>query len=161
MDRRLRVLAYRLNGLQPGGCFTNHSNERCLKAYADLTMHGVPGLCIAREDPETLISHYGISRESILIVASRPIGGFEAVSDLQGLSRVVSGFLGDHEAPVVLLDGLEYIVTRHGFDAFYQFIQEKRFDFLEAGAVLLVILDPATLTEREKALLAAELKTLE
>jgi len=43
----------------------------------------------------------------------------------------------------------------------YAFIQEKRFDFFEAKGVLLVPFDPLTVTDRERTLLASELKTLE
>jgi len=41
------------------------------------------------------------------------------------------------------------------------FIWEKRFDFLEADAVLIIPLDQATVTNREMALLTSEAKTLE
>ena len=74
-ERRIRVLAYQLNGLKPGGCFISDSHERCFKAFADLTMQGVPGLCLAREDPEALVSQYGLGRESIVLLSTRPVSG--------------------------------------------------------------------------------------
>ncbi|MFH2110381.1 MAG: PAS domain S-box protein [Candidatus Bathyarchaeota archaeon] len=159
-ERRVRVLAYQLNGLKPGGCFISDSHERCFKAFADLTMHGVPGLCLAREDPEALVSRYGIGRESIVLVSTRPVAGFEVVRDLQEVSRLIAAFLAKNGEPVVVLDGLEYLVSRFGFDPVYGFIQEKRFDFLDAGAVLLVPVDSATLSDRERALIASEVATL-
>lgn len=61
---------------------------------------------------------------------------------------------------MVRLDGLEYLVSRFGFEVVYAFIQEKRFDFLEAGAVLLMPFDPRALSEREGALLESETSAL-
>jgi len=160
VEERLRELAYRLNGLRPGGCFVSDSAERCFKAYADLTLHGVPGFCIAREDPERLIKEYGPAFENLLLLSSKPIKGFKAVSTLQDVSLAISEFLKTNDMAVVLLDGVEYLIAKNGFDPFYRFIQEKRFDFLEKNALLLIHLNLATLTEREKALLLSEIEKL-
>jgi len=158
--REVRELAYRLNSLKPGGCYLSQSHERCLKAYADLTMHGVPGLCIVREDPGRLVENYGLKAEEIMLLSSRPLKGFEALPDLQAISLAVSRLLKSGGG-VVLLDGLEYLITSFSFDAVFSFIKEKRFDFLEADAVLLVPIDMETLSSRERALLSSELSILE
>lgn len=155
-----RRLAYRLNGVEPRGCYMSPSHERCFKAYADLTHHGVPGLCVTREDPGRLVADYGFKEECVLLLSSRPVGGYMTVSDLEEVSGAIARFIEENGEPVVLLDGLEYLVSRFGFDPVYSFIQEKRFDFLDAGAVLLVPVDPATLSEREMALIASEIATL-
>jgi hypothetical protein len=62
---------------------------------------------------------------------------------------------------VVLLDGLEYLISRFGFNAVYMCLQEKKIEFLEAGAILLIPLNMETLDSREKALLFSELKLLQ
>jgi len=156
----VRDLAYRLNSLKPGGCYLSDSHERCLKAYAILSMQGVPGLCIVREDPQSLVENYGINAEEIVLLSSRPFRDFETISNLQAVSLRISQFLESGRG-VVLFDGLEYLITRFGFETVYRFIQEKRFDILESGAVLIVPLDMETLDGREKALLSSEFNMLE
>jgi len=160
VEERLRELAYRLNGLRPGGCFVSDSAERCFKAFADLTLHGVPGLCIAREDPERLIDEYGPAFKNLILLSSKPIKGFKAVSTLQDVSLAISEFLKMNSMALILLDGSEYLIAKNGFEPFYRFIQEKRFDFIEKNALLLIHLDLETLTEREKALLLSEVEKL-
>ena len=157
---KLVDLAYRLNDLSPGGCFLCESHERVFKAYADLTFHGVPGLCVVREDPEKLVKEYGVKPEEVKLLSSRPIGAFKALPDLQSVSLDISEFLKAHRGGVVLLDGLEYLITKSGFDAVFRFIQEKRFDFMESGTLLLIPLDLVAFSEKERALLASETKTL-
>ena len=158
-EKHLQMLAYKLNGLSTGGCFLCESHERSFKAYADLTFHGIPGLCIIREDPEELKEKYGLNPKDALLFSSKPIKGFQVISDLQGVSLVISKFLEGNEG-IVLLSGLEYLITNFGFHPVYKMLQEKRFDFLNAKSVLLVPINLDTLTSQEKALLVSELKNL-
>ena len=158
-EEEMKKLIYRLNGLEPGGCYISESKERCLKAYAYLTRHGVSGLCIAREDPEKLVVEYGLKAEEVMILSSRPMMGYPPLIDLQALSIAISNRIKTGES-VIFLDGLAYLLSRFNFDRVFNFIQEKRFQILEAGAVLLLYLDWQTVSEREKALLRSELKIL-
>ena len=155
-----RQLIYRLNNLSPGAGYIVESHEQCFKIYGDLTLHGVAGLCIVREDPAKIVEAYGIKSGEVKLLVSKPLKGFGALADLQAVSLAIAEFLRANSSGVVLLDGLEYLVSTFGFDAVYRFIQEKRFDFLEGGALLLMPVDLATLSEKEKALLTSELKLL-
>ena len=58
------------------------------------------------------------------------------------------------------LDGLEYLISRFGFGTVYMMLQEKKIEFLEAGAVLLVPLNMESLNSQEKGQLLGELKLL-
>jgi hypothetical protein len=81
------------------------------------------------------------------------------VDGLQDLSIAVMKFL-KAGGGVVLLDGLEYLISRFGFNSVYMCLQEKKIEFLEAGAVLLVPVNMETLDSREKSQLLSELKLL-
>jgi len=157
-ELKLRDLVLRLNGISHGRCYLVDSHERSYKIYVDLMLHGSKGLCMTRDDPESLIAQYSLEKESILLVSSRPLRGFETVNDLQGVSRAIKEFITDKESPVIVLDGLEYLINRAGFDAVYTFLQEKRFDILDSRGVLLLPFDPLTLSERELALLKSEVE---
>ncbi|MGF3522373.1 MAG: DUF835 domain-containing protein, partial [Candidatus Bathyarchaeia archaeon] len=160
LQTQLRSLSYKLNGLTAGESYLCEVHEQAFKAYADLTFYGAPGLCIMREDPTRIIKTYGVKPSNVRLLSSKGVKGFTALPDLQTLSLAISEFLSIHRDGVVLLDGLEYLISMFGFDAVFRLIQEKRFDFLENGAVLLVPMDVATLNTKEKALLLSELKTL-
>ncbi len=161
LERRLRELAYKLNDLSAGGCFICESHEKCFKAYADLTLYGLPGLCIVREDPQKVIDDYSIKPNDIKVLSSRPLGTFETLPSLQAVSIEITQALKTNPSCIILLDGLEYLLTQSGFEAVYGFIQEKRFDFIETGALLLIPLNMGALGEREKALLTSEVKILD
>ena len=160
MQKRMRDLAYQMNGLTPGESYLCDSHDQAFKAYADITFHNTPGLCIVREDPEKLAKQYGIKLEEMLLLASRPLKGFDALPDIQAISLAISKFLKANNSGIVLLDGIEYLLSTAGFQAIYSFIQEKHFDFLEKGASLIMPVNLISFTEREKALLTSELKIL-
>jgi len=134
------------------------SNEWCFKTYANLAKQGVLGLCICRENPDRL-ENYGLKAEDVILLSSRPLNGFKTISNLQDVSLTISEFL-KAGGGVVLLDGLEYLISRFGFEAVYKMLQEKRFDFMDADSILLVSLDLETLSKQERALLLSELNIL-
>ena len=69
------------------------SSENAFHIYAALTIHGVPGLCFLRGNPQRLIQEYSLRPEQILLLSSRALFGFEAAEDLQEISLRVSRFL--------------------------------------------------------------------
>ncbi len=153
-------LTYRLNNLEPGSSYISESHDRCFKIFAELSIHGVPGISLVRDDPEKLVERYGFDPDRVRLLSSRPIKGFEALNNLQEISRTISSLLKEENSPVILLDGIEYMISLFGFDVVYSFLQEKKFDILEANAILLIPIEIMTLDDRQKALLTSELKTL-
>jgi hypothetical protein len=134
------------------------SHERCFKAYAELAFHGLPNLCIAREDPEKLTKEYGIKPESIRLLSNKPLKNYKTIPDLQSLSIAISEFLKTNKSGVILLDGLEYLIARFNFEPVYRFLQEKRFDIIENNALLLMPINTLAFNDKERALLSSEIK---
>jgi hypothetical protein len=54
-------------------------------------------------------------------------------------------FLKNHDAGIMLLGGITYLISRFGFDIVYPFIQKKQFDFLDKNTMLTLSLNLATL----------------
>ena len=160
-ESNLRDLVFKLNGVSQGCSYLCTAHELAFRVYSDLSFHGVPGICLTRDNPEELETKYGIHPENVVMISSREMMGRRHVSNLQEVNRVVSGFLENNVPPIVLLDGLEYLISRFEFDLVYTFIQELRSDFMEKRGILLIPVHPQTLSEREMALLTSETILLE
>lgn len=158
-EDRAKELIYELMGIEPGVSYLCESLERSMKACLNLSLHDVPVLYIVREDPEDLVKSYDIKPKNIIILSSVPMKGFKVMSDLQELSHAISQFI-KAGGRVVLLNGLEYLISRFGFDTVYRMLQDKRFDFLKTNAILLAPVNLETLEERQRAQLRSELKIL-
>jgi hypothetical protein len=152
-------LVYNSAGVNRGECYLSDSLERCMKVACDLHSHGVRGLAIVREDPEFLTKNCHLEPENVLLLSIKPIKGFKAISTVQEVSIALMKFV-KADGGVVLLDGLEYLISRFGFSPVYMMLQEKKIEFLEAGAVLLVTLNTESLNSQEKGQLLGELKPL-
>ncbi|MEM3421735.1 MAG: PAS domain S-box protein [Candidatus Hadarchaeum sp.] len=159
MEKKAREMIYALYGISIGECYLVPSIDMAVRIFVQLVIHDVPGLCISREKPENLIQK-GVPEDKILVLSSVPVKGFESIDGLQEVSMKISDFIQKNLRSVVLLGGLEYLISRSGFDAVYRFLQEKRFSFMEASANLLIPLDLNTLSEKERAQLTAEIKLL-
>ena len=160
-ESNLRELVFKLNGVSQGCSYLCSEHELAFRIFRDLTFHGVPGLCLTRNNPEELETKYGIHSEDIILISSREMVGRRHVSNLQEVNRGISDFLENNVSPIVILDGLEYLISRFEFDIVYTFIQEIRFDFMEKRGILLIPVHPQTLSEREMALLTSEIMLLE
>ena len=156
--RRDLGLAFDLNGVSPGGSYVHVSREAALRIFGNMVLHGAPGLLFTRENPDALVSRYGFSPDVIVLLSSTRVQGYESVEGLDGLGAAIGGFLDGNEAAMVVIDGLSYLVANHGFDGMYRLLSDVKFEFQKKRGVLLVPLDPAALTDRQRALLTSELK---
>ena len=159
LEEERKKIVYQLNNVEKGGCYFSDSYERCFRTYSYLRKFDVPGLCIVRDDPQKIAREYDLTPEEVRILSSKSIKGFEAISDLQALSLSISDTIKAGES-VVLLNGLEYLIASNGFDRVFNFLQEKRFQFLETESILLLPFSMETVNEREGALLRSELRIM-
>ncbi len=159
LETRLKEITYSLSGVKAGESYLTSSLQRALKTAFDLSSHGTRGLYMVRDDPDSIVRDYNFKPEDIVLVSSKPMKDFKAVNELQEIAVMINKFLRVGGG-VVVLGGIEYLISRHGFNPVFMMIQEKRFEILEAGGTLLVPINMETLDVREKGLLGSELKFL-
>ena len=159
LEDPLRDIAYSLSGVKAGESYLIGSIHQSLKIAFDLTSQRVKGLFIVRENPESLIKNYNFKPENVVLLSMKAIREFKAIHKLQDVAITITKFLKDGGG-VVVLGGLEYLISRSGFNSVFMMIQEKRFEFLEAGATLLVPINLESLDTKEKSLLTSELKLI-
>ena len=148
-----------LASVKPGECYLSESLEQCVKILCKLHSRGTKALAIVREDPTILTKTCNLQPDDVILLSSTPIKDYKALSTLQEISIAVMKFI-KAGGGVVLLDGLEYLISRFGFNTVFMCLQETKIEFLKAGAVLLISLNLETLDSREKAQLFSELKLL-
>lgn len=156
-EYRLIELIQNLNGVLQPGCYLYETHDEAYKTFSELLMRGIKGLCITRKNPQILISEYQIPSELIFMVSSKPFKKFSTVKNLKEVCQLILRFVNLEEPSVVLLDALEYFISRNGFDEIQYFIQEVRLEFYTKKIFLLLPLDPKTVNKKEMALLKSEL----
>jgi hypothetical protein len=148
-----------LGAVSSGECYLADSIEKCMKVVCDLRSRGVRVMAIVREDPLLVGKTCNLSPDDIFLLSGKPIRTFKAINSLQEVSIAITKFVRTGGG-AVLLDGLAYLISRFGFNTVYMCLQEKKIEFLESGAVLLVPVNMETLDSREKGQLLSELQFL-
>ncbi len=133
-----------------------HQGRGAFETFTDLITHGHPGLCVSRVHPDNVKQEYDLRSTPVRWLAQSASSDAIAPTDLVGLSLTVKAFLQKGSSPVVILQGLEYLVTNNGYAPALTFVQRINDVVAETRGILIIPVEPRSLSEREEALLASE-----
>ena len=124
--------------------------------FADTIMTGTEGLCITRKLPRRLRETYGLKRTPIVLLTSEKVENERTINSLQDLSILISNYVDKAEKPLILIDGIEYLVSHQGFDPVYHFLQAKGTQVEAADGIMIIPFFKETLEPRQVKLLERE-----
>jgi archaellum biogenesis ATPase FlaH len=137
--------------------------QRSLEIFSELVSHGTYGLCLSRHNPEILYERYNISPEKVIWLTQKSDPQYRSVdpTNFPRLSSMLSDFLQRADNPVVLLEGLGYLITQSNYETVLRFIQSQRDDIALRSAIMLVHIDPLSLDTKELHRLESEMELLD
>ncbi len=135
--------------------------SQAFEIFKDFVTHGTQGLCITRRAPKAVMTEYGLERTPILWL-SRVATEKNAIrpSPPEKVALAVEHFIEVSEHSVVLLDGLEYLVSHNDFGSVLALLHDLNESVAMREAILLVPFDPTAFNEREIALIRREVRLL-
>jgi hypothetical protein len=163
----LRVMTDEREPTLRGGSSYLFTQEGVAKAYEwmkRLLSENRRGLVISRNHPTRVQQTYGIDCPIMWIAKStKPAGGVMSLEPtrLMKIHTTISDFIKANPGAVVLLDGLEYLVTENGFGPVMKTIQLTNEEVAMSGSYLLVPIDPRTLDSQQMGYLEREFSLLE
>lgn len=132
--------------------FTERAVPRAYDAFKRLLAQGKRGLVISRNHPNRVQQTYGLDCPIMWIAKStKPAGGVITLEPtrLMKIHTTVSDFIKANPGSVVLLDGLEYLITENGFGPVMKTIQLTNEEVAMSGSFLIVPVDPRTLETQQ------------
>jgi hypothetical protein len=121
---------------------------------------GCSGLVVTRELPKRIQNDRNIGGSRIVWLTNLVGDGRINPTAIGILMSQVRSFIEGNQRAVVLIDGLEYLVSLNTYDRMLHFMHQLRDIVITNDAALVVPVDPRTLNERELALLERSLEVV-
>lgn len=132
--------------------------NKCFVIFKKLIEREHIGLCITRTNPKLIKSHYDLDISEMLWLTDRESTVEPTIApSLENMIYVAEEFIDNNEKPVLLLDGLEYLISNNTFNSVLRFIRRLIDKISESEAVLLIGVSQLAISEQELKLLEKEM----
>ena len=111
------------------------------------------GLAVSRQHPDLIRQKYGLEATPILWLATRAGDDVLAPTNLGILTHTLIKFIEENQSGVILLDGLEYLVSNNDYNKVLRVIDQVHDHISQSKAILIVPVDPRAFSQKELALL--------
>jgi hypothetical protein len=152
VGEKVRAVARR-EGLEGGGSYRTFDKDEAFGVFSGLTREGYDGLCIARTYPDEIRKKFGLEVTPIRWLAEQKGEDIIPPQDLLGLSLTIKDFLNKAPRPVIMLQGVEYLVTVNGFTPILRLLRDLSPLVSEKHAILIIPVVPNALREEDQRLL--------
>ncbi len=125
--------------------------------FAASVKKGTVGLCITRAFPKRIYEKYDIEGTKLIWLTNVEGDGMIRPSDLEKIRHNIAQFLKEHKGGIVLLDGLEYLITHNKYESVLKFVQSLKDQVAISHSVLLIPISPSTVETHELKLLEREM----
>jgi len=134
--------------------------DQAFDIFKDANKHGVACLCVTREYPEKVKDRYDIKALPFLWLSmdqEKPYA--RDPTNLALLYSDVKTFISENKRCMVLLSGLEYLISQNDFPRVLKFLQHINDKIAVTDSVLLAPISPLTLPESQLKLLEKEMRS--
>jgi len=122
---------------------------------------GLKGLYITRSNPKQVRTEYDLGDSSVYWLTRVKTGDDTyAISGIHELSILISNFIDENKNGVVLLDGIEYLVSNTDFPMVLRLIQQMRDKVSTSESKMLIPVNPEALDSKQLTLLERECRTI-
>jgi predicted ATPase len=135
-------------------------SEFCLSIFLTLISRGQKGLCITRIPPEKLGDLVKNDNIKTFWLSSKP-GEACLPPSLTRLSHEITQYIGVHSNSVIILDGIEYLISNLDFNKVLRFINELIDNMAIHKCILFIPINPLTIDPKQLALLERNMNSLD
>jgi predicted hydrocarbon binding protein len=139
----------------------DETGERSYELFAEHVKHGYQGLCVTRDFPAKVKKKYGFEKTPVIWLSTTEGEATVAPQNLSGLYYNIENFMRRSERGIIILAGLEYLISHNTYQSVLKFIQLVNELISVKGAVLIVPLSPLTLEEKDLKMVERELTIYE
>jgi PAS domain S-box-containing protein len=141
--------------------FPDKKVDSAVDLFVDLTQSDYNGLFITRSNPEMLKSMIpSKSKIDVVLLSQEKLADYKNISDIKTLVQYLRDFNDKHKKPVVLLDGVHYLITRNSFEKFIDALYQIDEIVAKNRSLMFIRFDPSIINENQMAIIENELHKL-
>jgi predicted hydrocarbon binding protein len=133
--------------------------DQAFDIFVDASKHGVPCLCVTREYPEKLKDRYDLKTVPFLWLSMDQERSYSRdPSNVALLYSDVKTFISENPGCMVMLSGVEYLISQNGFQKVLKLLQHINDKIAVTDSTMLTTISPLTIHEQELKLLEKEMR---
>lgn len=132
--------------------------DRCFRIFSALVKSGYYGLVFSRIHPDKIRTEHGLLKTPTRWLSSDEGENVITPNQLFIISHHVRTFCESVEKGVILIQGLEYLVTNTSFEKVLKLVQSLNDVIAKSKASLIITVDSLAITPQELSLLKAEIR---
>jgi hypothetical protein len=152
-------------GLSNGHIFLVNEAEpkESYRIFSAYTMTGSPGMIISRTAPKELQAQYRTGPATMIWLTFNKVDECDCIEPTGGglIYKRISEFIKAHDKALIIIDGLEYLISQTTFGGAQKLLQAIHDDIMLSSALVLVPLDTAVLDQKQMHFLSRELKVID
>ncbi len=129
--------------------------------FNEAVRHDAKGMLVAREHPNRLRHSHDFEAEKLLWLTRRAGVDHIDPTELSLLNLKITKFVESMNKAVVLIEGVEYMITQNDFESVLRFVNHMHDFVLTHDCAVILVIDARVLSTRELALLERATKIVE
>jgi chromosomal replication initiator protein DnaA len=130
------------------------------RIMAKIMQQGFKGLEITRMNPKQVRQDFGLKGEILWLTDKESKIERTVPPSLEVIVHTIEEFMVPGEKSILLIDGLQYLVSNTSFEGVLRFIRRLIDDISESSAIMMISVSPGTLNPQELSILERELETI-
>jgi hypothetical protein len=159
MREEIKAPSLVMEDLRPGEgrLIEARSDAEAFRMFVHELVQGRPGLLVTRQHPDLVRERYGFVKTPIIWLSTQPGQDNLDPHNLSILQHTIIDFQQKSNEPVIMLDGLDYLLSYNPLDKVLRVVYAVRDTAAISGSRLIVPLDPNVMELQGLALLEREL----
>jgi chromosomal replication initiator protein DnaA len=129
------------------------TSDQSFKFYNALIKEGLKGLCVSRVHPDKLKKRYKMKDDNLFWLSKTPSAESMSPTDISKMAHVFNTFIKDNNNSVLLLDGLEYLISNNDFKLVMRFLDDINEHVVVGHSVFILPITESTYSSKELTLL--------
>lgn len=134
---------------------------KCFEYFVDNLNLGMRGMALTRVNPKRVREQYDVGDSAVLWLTDREGDPESQVPPvLERIIYKIEDFLNTPGKSILLIDGLDYLVSNNNFDSVLRFLRRLIDEVSESEAILITSITPETLDEQGLKILEREMEII-